>query len=362
MAMIKLPTNVALTNSLLDRVLDYLGSDPVLSTTVNPASQAARTAHTLSGLEAANSINRLFKEGLSTLGLARDGLISPDDVVQLSNWIKSDSGRYQTFLTAHGDDESGVTTGYHWLQNDGAVTLFHGQNLANTVIDGIYHIGFDITDGRFVNEDGNANASVVQVANWLNYFALGKSVYTGTEGNESYNSGQSDAVFGNVDDEIINTLGGNDAVRAGNGNDTIDGGDGNDTLYGEANNDKLIGGAGNDQLIGGAGSDQLEGGLGRDTYVMEADGNKDIIIIRRGDTGNTLGTGDIIKSFESGIDKIDLTDFGGLTFSSAKAFSGKAEAIFVANALYVDTNGDKRADAVVGLVGVADLQIGDLII
>ncbi len=34
--------------------------------------------------------------------------------------------------------------------------------------DGIYHLGFDIVSGRFLNEDGNENASVLSVAHWLN--------------------------------------------------------------------------------------------------------------------------------------------------------------------------------------------------
>lgn len=362
MSTIKLPSTEKLTNGLLDRLLDDLGSDPALTTTFAASAQAMRTAHTLEGLSAANKINVLIKDGLSALGVARDGVITPDDVVALHDWIKGDPARYQAFVTAHGDDENGVTTGYHWLQNDGAVTVFHGQNLANTVVDGMYHIGFDITDGRFVNEDGNANATVAQVASWLNYFALGKAVYTGTDGNDSYTSGESDARFGNADSETINTLGGNDVVRAGIGDDSIDGGEGNDVLYGESGNDKILGGSGNDQLIGGSGLDSLEGGLGRDTYVMEADGVRDVIVIRVGDTGNTLGTGDVITSFESGVDKIDLTDFKGLSFSTAKTFSGKAEAIFVANALYIDTNGDKKTDAVVGLVGVTELSVGDLVL
>lgn len=362
MATIKLPVTEVLSNSRIDRLLDDLGSDPVLTTTVNPSAQAARTAHTLAGLAAANTINKLITEGISSLGLAQDGVISPDDVIKLNEWIKSEPNRFQTFVTAHGDDESGVTTGYHWLQNDGAVTLFHGQNLANTVVDGMYHIGFDIKDGRFFNEDGNANATVNQVAGWLNYFALGKSVYVGGDGNDSFSSGQSDPRFAGADNETFNTLGGNDVVKAGIGNDTLDGGDGNDVLYGETGNDKLIGGAGNDQLVGGTGNDILIGGLGRDTYTMESDGAKDVIIIRQGDTGNSLGTADVITSFETGVDKVDLTDFGGLTFSAAKTFSGRVEAIYASNALYIDTNGDKKTDAVIGFTGVIDLKIDNLIL
>ena len=42
-----------------------------------------------------------------------------------------------------------------------------------------YHIGFQIVDGRFRNEDGDANATVSDVADWLNYF-LSDASSTGT--------------------------------------------------------------------------------------------------------------------------------------------------------------------------------------
>ena len=48
------------------------------------------------------------------------------------------------------------------------------------MLDGIYHIGFEIgVDGRFRNEDGNANARVTDVADWLNYY-LGDPSTTGS--------------------------------------------------------------------------------------------------------------------------------------------------------------------------------------
>jgi hypothetical protein len=38
----------------------------------------------------------------------------------------------------------------------------------NTVADGIYHLGFTIDSNRLLNEDGNKNAAVSDVATWLN--------------------------------------------------------------------------------------------------------------------------------------------------------------------------------------------------
>ena len=69
----------------------------------------------------------------------------------------------------HGDDEDDSETGFHLVQNDGATTqLFGDENAVNTVADGIYHLGFAIEDGSLLNEDGNANASLKDVAFWLN--------------------------------------------------------------------------------------------------------------------------------------------------------------------------------------------------
>jgi len=69
-----------------------------------------------------------------------------------------------------GDDEAGSGTGFHKVQNDGATTVPFGENLVNTVADGIHHPGFKIRDGRFLNEDGDANASLSDVATWLTCF------------------------------------------------------------------------------------------------------------------------------------------------------------------------------------------------
>jgi hypothetical protein len=80
----------------------------------------------------------------------------------------------------HGDDADGVATGFHSIKNDGGQHTFRDQPLIDTILDGIYHFGFAINaDGRFVNEDGNANARLTDVADWLTYYA-GYPSTTGT--------------------------------------------------------------------------------------------------------------------------------------------------------------------------------------
>jgi hypothetical protein len=96
----------------------------------------------------------------------------------------------------HGDDAGGrlqfgytgsaIEHGYHLIQNDGGTTTFDGQNLWTTVADGIFHLGNDIVytdangdlqfaddgyiegvDYYFLNEDGNQNENLEDVARWL---------------------------------------------------------------------------------------------------------------------------------------------------------------------------------------------------
>lgn len=54
----------------------------------------------------------------------------------------------------HGADEDAYETGYHLVQNDGSNLDYRGENLLDTVSDGACHMGLDIRDGQFLNEDG----------------------------------------------------------------------------------------------------------------------------------------------------------------------------------------------------------------
>ena len=148
------------TGTGLDLVNDYITNDPGLNRNVSnsEANEAAQAAHV---------INRMILDAIRTLSLASDGDLTASDVRSISNYIRSDAGRLAAFVAAHGDDESDEETGFHLVQNDGSELQLFGQNAINTVFDGIYHIGFEIIDGRLRNEDGDANASAGTVAYWL---------------------------------------------------------------------------------------------------------------------------------------------------------------------------------------------------
>lgn len=75
--------------------------------------------------------------------------------------------------------------------------------------------------------------------------------------------------------------------------DTLNGTAQNDTLVGFDGSDRLYGGNGNDLMVDGTGRDHFFGGVGVDIFQFEPD--------------NTL---DLIRDYEVGIDKIDLSFLG----------------------------------------------------
>ena len=173
-----LKTDLTSTNTGLDRIVDTIVADPGLAAN-NTWPQIK------DGALAADGLNNLIVSGINALNQAGAAdadatRLSEAEVLWINGWIRSDADRYATFVDLHGDDENGVETGYHLVQNDGANTTLFAQNAINTIFDGIYHIGFDITvDGRFANEDGNANARVGDVAEWITYY-YGDPSTTGT--------------------------------------------------------------------------------------------------------------------------------------------------------------------------------------
>ena len=145
----------------LDRIVQIIADDPALERRIDIADISG-------GIDAANTLNALLLDGIRATGAANDGVIQTADMRDVNAWLRADAVRYATFLAAHGDDEDGTETGFHLVQNDGAVSRLFGENAVNTVADGIYHFGFDISRGRFLNEDGAKNQSVEDVAAWVN--------------------------------------------------------------------------------------------------------------------------------------------------------------------------------------------------
>jgi Ca2+-binding RTX toxin-like protein len=155
------------------------------------------------------------------------------------------------------------------------------------------------------------------VFSWLGSYTLGANIE-----NLTLNSGG----FGGKGNALGNIILGNDffgnPLDGGGGDDTISGAGGGDTLLGGLGNDSLDGGLGSDMLKGGAGLDVLDGGLGADTMLGEL--GQDYFVYRLAATTDlpSLG-GDTINGFQTGTDRIELTDlltdFG---IDAATAFDG----------------------------------------
>ena len=194
-------------------------------------------------------MNELILRSLASTGVYGDQWLTRSELRQVNQWIKT--YEYPLFLQLHGDDENGEETGFHLVQNDGADTQYFGRNLINTVADGIYHIGFQIDNENFENEDGDTNASLSDVSAWLNYFLGNRRV--------TFATWNADVFIGNQESEQVVAYGGNDSIEGGGGNDLLDGSWGLDTLRG---------GAGNDILDGSFDNDLLDGGQDSDTYLV----------------------------------------------------------------------------------------------
>ena len=325
------------TGTALDSIIDEILTNTGLIRTI-PSTDVK------GGARAADSMNHLILDAIDHGNLFADGQVDIDDVYAINAYIRDTShrDRYRDFVTFHGDDESGLETGYHLVKGDGGVGTLEARNLINTVFDGIYHIGFEIIDSRVVNEDGNANATLGELAHWLTYYlSEGESCYYGTDsddhlvaqelndtllmgGGDDYGVGNHghDTLSGGIGDDTLSGgsgrdalfgEAGNDKIYGGDGRDTLSGSDGNDTAYGsyggdilnggrgtdylrgEDGNDRLFGGAGIDDLEGGDGNDRLYGGTGNDT--LEGGSGNDRMLSGDGDdklyggSGRDLGDG-----------------------------------------------------------------------
>jgi Ca2+-binding RTX toxin-like protein len=469
--------------TILENIIRAIQADPGLK-----AGQSA--ANIAKGIEAARILNDVLLKQFAVTKTNLDGRITAADLQLVSKTIQANAVDYLAFLRAHGDDEGNRVSGFHHVQNDGGTLKFQGRDFIDTVADAVYHYGFDIIGGRYVNEDGNANELAADVAGWLNYFVNGVNIVYGTAGRDELGSGEYSAYFANAAHETFDAGAGddkvwadkgNDTVLAGTGNDTVGGGSGHDKVYGGAGNDtlwgesgydqlfgedgndtlgggkdpdRLDGGAGNDKLYGeegndiiaggtgddeggggagddsfdggdgadsfygddgrdtikgGAGNDKLEGGRnedrlhgglgddkigggdaadvlfgddGRDTLsggegsdylsggkgadvfeLWEGTKARDTLIFAAGDSGRTLGTIDKVNGFDSGMDKLNLSSFGKMSFEEIDfSGGGKASCYYDGKYLRIDANGDRASDMLIEFAWVDRIARTDLLL
>ena len=148
------------TGTAFDQIIPYIYNDEGLlyRVSMEDIREGARTA---------NEMNKLIVEAIKTTGVAQDNYISIDDVKALNSYLVTNYA--STWAELHGDDEDNEETGYHRIQNDGAVGVMNNRNTINSLADGIYHLGFPTRfKNNLENEDGNKNVSFSNVAYWLN--------------------------------------------------------------------------------------------------------------------------------------------------------------------------------------------------
>lgn len=335
---------VGTTGTGLDKLIQIIGEDDGLRNNISETQIRG-------GAAAADRINHIIVDAINATGALDDGHLTVAETYELSAWIHAN--RQAEFVAAHGDDENGVETGFHLIQGDGGASYLLGEEAVNTVMDGIYHIGFDTAGDRFVNEDGNANARVETVTYWLNEL-LGTTPLpppgSGTAPLVGSASQPSVTVTSGLNvmlapDALNLTLAGNAMNGAGNSaNNKLVGNSESNALEGGAGDDTLQGGNGNDILIGGTGNDTMYGGAGDDQYWVDSAGD----IVREGigpldgiDTVMITGTAISSYTLASGVDNV--------------RFDGKTPIALTGNWLANSMTGGTGDDRLYGMGGDDEL-------
>lgn len=185
----------------------------------------------------------------------------------------------------------------------------------------------------------------------------GNDVLLGNQAaNDLRGTGGHDKLLGFNGKDFLKGGGGKDVIRGGTKNDTMKGDKGFDKLYGDAGRDNMKGGAGNDKMVGGAGKDTMTGGTGADTFrFLKASDSK------------TGSNSDVIKDFNQGVDKIDLSALTVTPFTFGSSFSGTGPSVTTSKNgsklnVRVDVDGDAVADMRIILEGVNTLSASDFIL
>lgn len=328
------------TGTGLDQLIQMIGEDIGLRNNISANEMRE-------GAAAADKLNHIIIEAINATGAMEDGHLTVAETYDLSAWIRVNQSA--TFIAAHGNDENMIETGFHLIQGDHGASYLLGDTAIDTVMDGIYHIGFDTKWDRFVNEDGNANARVETVTYWLNELL-------GTTGLPAPGPGTAPLVGSAARPHVtvkegLNvklatdarslTLTGTAVNGTGNAaenklvgnalNNMLDGGSGNDTL---------LGGSGNDTLLGALGTDTMIGGAGDDTYYL--DNARDIV---REDVAGSSGT-----------DTVNISGSGWTSYTLGygveNLFANTASGVkIIGNLAANDITGSNRNDAINGLGG-----------
>jgi Ca2+-binding RTX toxin-like protein len=289
-----------------------------------------------------------------------------DDYIHLD-----DLGQNNEVLIAGGSGNDTVVNdvGFGTVQFDGARADYTIASLGDGWI--------SVTDGRAGSPDGADQLYQVDELRFSDGDVLVADLSLPIEGTEG-----NDTLFGTDGNDFIYGYGGNDTLWGLAGNDKLDGGTGDDVLIGLDGNDTLLGGDGNDQLIGNRGADQLTGGAGADKFIFgalfqsTADAPDLITDFSGAVVLSTNSQGHVIRTPGEG-DKIDLSVLdANINLAGDQAFTlvqhgfsgaaGQAYSTFDAGtgitSLFLDVDGDARADMTIQLLGHVNLTGADFLL
>ena len=141
------------------------------------------------------------------------------------------------------------------------------------------------------------------------------------------------------------------AGNVGNGGATL--------ILGSSGADKIVGTAASDIIHGDAGADTLTGGGGADVFVYTALNDAPL-------AKGKSSVVDMITDFQTGVDRLDLSGLGHMTFKGESA-SVAANAVnwYVSGGntfVTGDVTGDGRADFIIQLKGAMALSASDILL
>lgn len=217
------------TGTGLDELVQILKTDRGLAYTNDAATINE-------GATAANELNKLIVEAIEAQGLAKDGALDVNDVRAISEYIREN--HEEAFLTLRGDSAEGNESGFAAVEGEGAsmlhdarkvgCNLYTGNNVVDTVMDGLFHVGFEISGDKFINPTEWLKHEADQSGEYatVTKAAFGAHTLEGTEGNDrivSYSDGGEPGSESGVrvNDEVASHLA-NDVLTGGAGADSFE--------------------------------------------------------------------------------------------------------------------------------------------
>ena len=299
-----------------DRLFGLDGNDTLVGGDGNDQLWGGAGADRMLGGAGTDSVYYITATAGITLSLATGGTVGEADgdsfgsieqvfATNFNDIVVGSSGNETLFGMDGNDVLSGAAGNDTLIGGDGNDTLFGGEG-ADSLQGGS---GIDLVSyahsrsGVTVNLATNANSGGDAAGDTL----ISVENLFGTR--------FADNLTGDLRDNLINGLGGNDVIDGAAGNDTIftgagsdivNGGAGEDIISGQSGFNMLNGDAGDDKIFGGTGQDFINGGEGND--IMSGGAGTDRFIFNT-DFGN-----DRISDFTQGEDLIEF-EGTGLTFA-----------------------------------------------